>query len=247
MIKKILLSLLLSFGIFSGALYTAPNPDSYIVDDAGLINSEDKIFLNQLITELKTKSGAEAAVVTINSLEGNSIEGYTVDLFEKWGIGKKGEDNGILLLIALQERRIRIEVGYGLEGVITDGTAGEIIRDIISPLFRSGETSKGVVYGVIAIVDKIAKYYNIELQSLSGVDVQKVGADNKGNSIGSFIFIILFFLFFGFRIFFIPFLFGGRGFWGGGGGGFGGGGFGGGGFGGFGGGSGGGGGASGGW
>lgn len=247
MIKKIFLSVLISIGLVSVVFTAMPKPASFVVDEAGLLTNEDKAFLVQVIAELESKTKVEAAVVTIKSLEGNSIEGYAVDLFEKWGIGKKGEDNGILLLIALQERRIRIEVGYGLEGIITDGAAGEVIRDVIAPLFRSGTPSRGIVYGIVTIVDKIAKYYNVELQSLSGVSVSEDTRKKKGSTLGSIIFLIMFLLFFGFRIFFIPFLFSGRGYWGGGGGGFGGGGFGGGGFGGFGGGMSGGGGASGGW
>ena len=105
-----------------------PKPVGYVNDFAGVIDQNSKARMDSLIRILKEKTGVEIAVVTVDTIAPSaSIEDYSIRLAEQWGIGKKGEDTGILLLLAMGERRVRIEVGYGLEGIIPDGLAGEII------------------------------------------------------------------------------------------------------------------------
>ncbi len=219
-----------------------PNPVGYVNDFAGIIEPEWERKCEAVIREIEEKTGAEVAIVTVNTIEPYAtIEDYAVELFEKWGIGKKGEDNGVLILVALKEKKIRIEVGYGLEGAIPDGLAGEIIRKTIIPFFRQGKFGEGLYYGLLRIAQRIAKEYNVELNKLKGVKIpEERGSPDKIQLIKFFIFLF----------FILPLFLPGRRrrhffwimpFWGGGGGGFGGG------FGGFGGGSSGGGGATGGW
>ena len=93
---------------------------------------------------------------TVENLQGITIEEYAVELFEKWGIGKKDEDNGLLILVAVEEREVRIEVGYGLEGVITDLEAGNIINDIMVPNFKNGEFGKGIYESVVVVSSQIS-------------------------------------------------------------------------------------------
>lgn len=221
-----------------------PKPAGYVVDEAGLVTQEAKQVITAIADELNKKTGVQIAVVTVQTLDGETIERYAVNMFEQWGIGAKKKDTGLLLLVALKERRVRIEVGYGLEGVITDGTAGEIIRNSIVPFFRDGQYTQGIVSGFGAIVERICTHYNVQIEGLSTTQQQQ----QEGKSgLGGLLFLGILFLFFGWRAIFFPMLFGsGGGYWGGGRGGFGGGSFGGG-FGGFGGGGSGGGGASGGW
>ncbi len=103
------------------------------------------------------------AIVTIDTLGDENIEVYTSKLFEKWKIGDKEKDNGVLLLVVSKDKKIRIEVGYGLEGAIPDGLAGSIIDKSILPYFKQGDFSNGIKEGTIEIVRIIAKEYNVDL------------------------------------------------------------------------------------
>jgi len=126
-------------------------PQGWVSDFAGIMSDMIKPQVDALCAEVKKSTGAEIAVVTVPSLEDMSIEEYAVKLFEKWGIGEKGKDNGVLFLIAPNERKTRIEVGYGLEPVITDGRAGEIIRETVIPFFRAGDYNQGILHGSMQI------------------------------------------------------------------------------------------------
>ncbi|HPD18263.1 MAG TPA: TPM domain-containing protein [Candidatus Goldiibacteriota bacterium] len=219
------------------------NPSGWINDYASLLDYEEKSRIESLISEFEQKTGNEIAVVIIKSLEENDLEDFTNRLFEKWGVGKKGKDNGIMLLVALDEKKIRMEVGYGLEAMINDAIAGEIIREKIAPFFKRGLYAEGIYSGVFEIVSIIADKTGVKIDKKNTSEYSKI--DKIFSAV--FLFVLIFFI--------LPFLFSNP--WllyfflfpGGGGshrGGFGGG-FGGGGFGGFGGGLSGGGGASGGW
>ena len=242
----ILTGIILAFSV--GSLISGPQdiklvPQGYVNDFAGVIPPSEEAVLTSIISELEQKTTAEIAVVTIPTLGNWSLETFAVDLFEKWGIGKKDKDNGVLILVAYSDRKIRIEVGYGLEGVITDRIAGMIIRQKMAPYFQENKFGIGLIQASATVADLIAKEYNVSLSALGNRDTT-LDTDAKKRSGGSFIGNLLFILFlfavFGLRIFFLPLFLGGGRYWGRGGGGFGG-------FGGFGGGGSGGGGASGGW
>ena len=227
-----------------------PKPVGYVNDFASVIDENTKLKMGRLAEIIKKTTGAEIAVVTVKSIAPYAtIEDFSINLASKWGIGEKGKDNGILIVLAMKERRIRIEVGYGLEGFITDGLAGEIIDKSILPYFRSGNYSKGLLKGEEAVAGIIAKEYKVDLSKYNlNVRESKKYTRQGGFPIGLLSFIILLFLFGGGRFFLWPLLFlggfSGRGFFGGGFGSGGDSGFGGGGFSGFGGGGFGGGGAS---
>jgi len=143
---------------FTRVIFAEPNyPDysAYVNDYAGVLQSGNKTQTEDLITNLEKNTNCEVAVAIINSLEGISIEEYAVKLFEKWGVGKKKEDNGVLLLVAIEDRKLRIEVGYGLEGTITDLEAANIINNIIVPKFKENDYGTGVYDGVVAIANQI--------------------------------------------------------------------------------------------
>ncbi len=236
--------LILSVGnLISGPQDIKLAPQGYVRDYAGVLPPSEEAVLTNIISELERKTTAEIAVVTIPTLGDWSLETFAVDLFEKWGIGKKDKDNGVLILIAMNEKKVRIEVGYGLEGVITDSIAGMIIRQKMAPYFRQNKFAEGLIQASATVADLVAKEYNVALSEIGNRDT-RLDADTKrrrgGSFIGNLLFILFLIVIFGFRIFFIPLFLGGGGYWGGGGGGFGG-------FGGFGGGGSGGGGASGGW
>lgn len=154
--KKFLISLGLIFAPLFLLAYTSPgSPTGFVNDFAGIFNVTEKADLENVLVEFEKNSGNEISVVTIQSLQNDSIENYAVKLFEEWGIGKEKEDTGILILIALQDRAMRIEVGYGLEGVITDALSSRIIRNVITPSFQQEKYYEGVSGAIMAITSAI--------------------------------------------------------------------------------------------
>lgn len=128
-----------------------PEYQGFVNDYAGLLSPAVKTELDSRLTQLEKDTTAEVAVVTVKSLEGGSIDDYAVRLFEKWKIGKQGKDNGVLFLVALDERKMRIEVGYGLEPLITDGRAGRIRDEDVIPKFKDTDYEGGITAGVASI------------------------------------------------------------------------------------------------
>lgn len=217
-------------------------------DFAGIVDSGTEQRLEALLFELYRKTNASQVVVTVPDLGGLTVEDFATRLFEKWGIGDSKTDRGVMLLVAPKEKKLRIEVGYGLEPVITDIQAKSIIEQHIVPLFKSGNMSSGVFNGSLELMHLIAQDSNITLsEPRNAVPVSK---KKESISLGDILFYLIFAGVVGLRLF-GPRSHRRRGstYWVGGSG-WGGGGFGGGssgGFGGFGGGMSGGGGASGGW
>ena len=142
----------------------------YVQDYAGIIRDSDERLMQQLGQELDSKTSAQVAVLTIPSLEGESLEDYSLEVLRTWGIGQKGKDNGVLILIAAKDRKSRIEVGYGLEGVLPDGLTGRIQDRYMLPYFRKGDYSKGILQGYAATAGTIAKAEGVEL---TGVQTSK--------------------------------------------------------------------------
>ncbi|MFB0526174.1 MAG: YgcG family protein [bacterium] len=234
-ILPVILIVLFLFQVSSlGKEASFPQPVGYVNDFANLLPSSDVSRLTGLITELERKTTSEIAIVTLESIPEGDIESYAVDLFESWGIGKKGEDNGLLILVSVGERLVRIEVGYGLEGIITDGMAGEVIRQKIAPSFGKGQFGEGLFNGTAALANLIAREKGVELSALSSLpqenyEVAVGGGSQRKRALVNLLYLFLILLFLGGRFFLLPWLFfmGRGGFWGRGGGGFGGGGFGG--------------------
>lgn len=117
-------------------------------DYANVISKNDEKELTEYLASLDEQTGIQIAVLTIPSLKGEDIAAFGVKVAENWKLGKAGEDNGALLLVAMDERELRIEVGYGLEGLLTDAKCGLIIRNVIIPEFKDGNYSDGIVKGV---------------------------------------------------------------------------------------------------
>src|SRR5260370_41173732 len=119
------------------------HPTGYVTDLAGAIAPETKARLEALCREVEEKTGAQIAVVTVHSLEGDSVENFAVSLYKQLGVGRKGDNGGVLLLVAPEEHKYRIEVGYGLEPVINDARAGDAGRAMV-PLLRQGGSSAAI-------------------------------------------------------------------------------------------------------
>jgi uncharacterized protein len=137
-------------------LGSIPNPrvrdGSWVTDMPGALSTATVAQLNAMIGELERTTSAELAVVVVDSLDGQSVEEFAEKLFKLWGIGKAGKDNGLLLLWSRGDRKVRIEVGYGLEGTIPDGKAGAILDAYVIPKFKDGQFDEGIIAGVAGVV-----------------------------------------------------------------------------------------------
>lgn len=228
-------------------------PSGFVTDDAGMLSPGESAGIERRLRVLEARTGAQIALVTVATTDPLPIEEYAVRLYERWGVGRRGEDNGILVLVAAGDRAVRIEVGYGLEGAVPDVTAHRLIREVVLPAFQAGRFGDGLDRATADLAERVAREYGVTLPADS-VALHGGARARAGRGIPPVAFLImmlLFFLIFG-RRGMLPLLIlsGGRrgGLWtsGGGHGRYGGGGFGGG-FGGFGGGMSGGGGATGRW
>jgi uncharacterized protein len=123
-----------------------------VVDRANIIPAETRSAIESKLADLESKSGIQLVVATVASLEGQEIEPYANELFRSWKLGQKTKNNGVLLLVAPNERRVRIEVGYGLEGTLTDALSKVIIANAITPRFKTGDFSGGISRGVEDII-----------------------------------------------------------------------------------------------
>ena len=157
-------------------LTSIPNPrtrdGTWVTDMAGMLRPETIARINSTITDVERTNGIEMALVVIKSLDGLSIEEAAVKLFELWGVGKKNKDNGLLFLWSTGERRVRVEVGYGLEGVLPDGKVGAILDAYVIPRFKSGAFDEGVLAGVDALL-RVARNEAVELPSPKSESYEK--------------------------------------------------------------------------
>jgi uncharacterized protein len=152
--------ILLSFFSVSRAEPQLPDvPKTYVSDFAGLLNPAQINQIEKQLTDIERAGSSQVLVVTIPDLQDLTIEEYSIGLAEKWKPGHKGRDNGVILLVAPKERKTRIEVGYGLEGVLTDALTRNIIETRITPAFRQGDFFSGIQGGVQSISQAIAGEY----------------------------------------------------------------------------------------
>lgn len=153
---RALFSGLAFLALFTGAATTialdVPPLSGRVNDYAGFLPPDRVRALEERLARFEQQSGHQIAVLTIPSLEGEDIEGFSIKVAESWKIGKKGFDNGVILFIARNDRRLRIEVGYGLEGVLPDAIASRIIREVIGPYFRANDYAGGIEAGVETIL-----------------------------------------------------------------------------------------------
>jgi uncharacterized protein len=261
-LKQLLLPVLLCVSFFASAqnIPARPNPPRLVNDFAGVLSPGEAQQLEQQLASYDDSTSNQIAVVLVKTLDDYPIEEYALKILRDWGVGNKKTNNGVVLLAAIEDHKVRIEVGYGLEGAIPDITANHIIENDITPNFRSGDYYQGLSAAANSIIKAAAGEYK------APADYRKKSRGGSGFPIGLIVFIIIMVIIFGGRNrgggggfmsrrgsgWLGPFILGNMlgsssGGWGGGGGGGWSGGGGGGGFGGFGGGSGGGGGASGSW
>lgn len=191
----------------SASALNIPPYSSPVTDLGGVLNAEQKQQLEEKILSYRASSTNEIGVLIIADLEGGDIADYAHDVYAKWGIGKKGKDNGVLFVMSVADRKARLEVGYGLEGELTDLESGRIVsrQSPMANAFRSGDYAGGVSAVVDGIIQAIGGEYNPPQQRSS-----------DGQSPGKFIFVVFIFII----VFVLRFIFGsmrggrGGGFWG---------------------------------
>ena len=154
-----------TMSVTAGELLAKPAQRAYVVDTAGMVAAEDAAQITKIGAELRAKTKAEIVVVTVATLGGTDIESYANELFRSWGIGDARLNNGVLLLIAKDDRAFRIEVGYGLEGAITDGYAGSVL-DAMKGEFRKENYSPAILTAYVTLAQKAAAEYGVALESL---------------------------------------------------------------------------------
>jgi uncharacterized protein len=153
-----------------------PKLSGYVNDLAGVISPETELKIEHFLRGFESSDSTQLVVLTIDSLEGEALEEYSLKVVESWKIGQDEKDNGALLLIAKQERKMRIEVGYGLEGKLTDLLAGRIIDNEIKPRFQAGDFDGGVIAGVASMVEAVRGEYQ---------GTGNAGQKKKRNPLGS--------------------------------------------------------------
>ena len=172
-------------------------PQGYVSDFANVISPQYKVVLEQYCHAVETATGAQIAVVTVDTLDDAPIEDYTNSLYRKWGIGQKGKNEGLMLLLAVRDRKSRIEVGYGLEPVITDGVTGSTLRQM-RPLLTTGQYGPAILGALEALGPKIAEAHQttidttgIDTTGLEGAKRARPQGGSSGFPIGAIIFLII--------------------------------------------------------
>ena len=136
-----------------------PAPDRRVNDYGGALTAADRDGLERKLAEREKATSNQVVVALFPSLEGESLEDFSARLAQAWRVGQKGLDNGVVFLVFMKERRMRLEVGYGLEPTLTDATSGSILRDVVTPRFREGRIAEGLAAGLDAIDRAIAGTY----------------------------------------------------------------------------------------
>lgn len=179
-----LVLVLLAFWLPLWGALQFPPLSGRVVDQAGLLTADTKAALERLLAAHERESSNQVVVVTLKDLQGTTIEDYGYQLGRAWGIGQKGRDNGVLLIVAPNERKVRIEVGYGLEGTLTDALSHNIIQTVILPQFRKGDFQAGVLAGATAVTQAVQGTY----EPLPETQDRRRGGDSGSG----FLFLVVF-------------------------------------------------------
>ncbi len=169
------------------AAVTIDDPGSYVVDAAGVIEAGQRGQLENWLRELEQKTTAQVKVLTVRTTAGEDFFSFVHRHAERWKLGRRGKDNGVLIAVAIGDREDRIHVGYGLEAVLPDSWLGTLRRQVMVPAFRQGRFSEGLFQGVVAVANKIAEAENV---TLTGLPAQRVRAPNGAPRGGLFAGII---------------------------------------------------------
>ncbi len=176
--KKSIFFVIIAFALaaFTAFAVDVPFLTGRVTDNAQILSDETRKAVTANLKAHEEKTTNQIAVLTVPTLDGVSIEEYAVTVFNTWKLGQKGKDNGVLLIVAPKDRKLRIEVGYGLEGTMTDGIAGSIIRNAITPFFKNNDYDRGIDEGVRAIINVLEGGQAPAETAKSGEEVKKSSA-----------------------------------------------------------------------
>ena len=186
--RKIAMGILIAMSILFTAIAGAqpqvpdkPTAHIYVQDYANVLSPETETAIQEQGTKLYADTKAQVVVVTIESLEGESIKEYALEVLRKWGIGDKELNNGAVMLVVAGDHKARIEVGYGLEGALPDGLTGQIRDEQIVPALKKNDYDEGVLQGYEALVAEVQKEYNVTLDTQTGEEFRQARID-AGNA-----------------------------------------------------------------
>lgn len=190
----ILLLMSLPVGAFA-AKYPTPTQKFFVNDFADCISDADEQKMQSMAEELYEKSGAQVVCVTVDSLDGEEVRDYALGLGREWGIGSKNDNNGVLLLLAVDDRQVDIEVGYGLEGTLTDGKTGRILDTYAMPYLRDNDFSTGLYKAFSALIGETANEYGVEINGSrtapDGAEEDYDTDDNEMTAVQMIVFFII--------------------------------------------------------
>lgn len=190
-----IITIIILMGNSSHAI-VSKSKDFFVNDSANLLSNETEEYIINMNKSLESKTGAQIVVVTTKNLEGMDLEEYATELFREYGIGNKEKNNGVLILCAYEERKLRIEVGYGLEGALPDGKTGRIQDEYMIPYLKENDFDTGIKNGFNAILQEVMTEYGITIDGVSEATV--IETNNDRNilpeliMIGIFIMLIIF-------------------------------------------------------
>ena len=153
--KRLLLAFLLVAATAVAALEVPPPPTQWVTDTAGILGGTEEDLLNRKLSDFEQSTGAQFIIYTLPSLQGDAPEDFSIRAVEKWKVGQKKYDNGLVVFVFVEERLVRIEVGYGLEGSVTDAFSSRVIREYMGPRFAAGDYAGGLNAGADALMAKI--------------------------------------------------------------------------------------------
>lgn len=188
---KLIAALLFFLNLFpfiAEAKADIPSPvgDIYVQDFAGLLSFDQKAELDKLGRKLEDATTAQVAVLTVDTLDGSSIEEFSNEAFREYGIGSEESDNGVLLVISMEDRNVRIEVGYGLEGALPDGKVGRILDEYTVPYLKDGQPDQAIIQTYKVLYNEVASEYNWD-----GEQAETVPYEDQGSNPLSYIIIIV--------------------------------------------------------
>lgn len=197
-IKYVLIFIITIIILIGNSSYAivSKSKDFFVNDSANLLSNETEEYIINMNKSLESKTGAQIVVVTTKNLEGMALEEYATELFREYGIGNKEKNNGVLILCAYEERKLRIEVGYGLEGALPDGKTGRIQDEYIIPYLKENDFDTGIKNGFNAILQEVMTEYGITIDGVA--EATGIETNNDRNilpkliTIGIFIMLIIF-------------------------------------------------------
>ena len=188
---SLIIIILFIFVPYSIANEKFPKPTGAINDFAGVIPPQYKSAMNSLALEVLQKTGTSVVVATFKSIGDNDPADFANRLYEAWGIGKRGEDKGVLVFLAVKERRVRIETGYGVEGILPDGLVGEILDKYVVPYLKKEDYGKGLSNAMVAVSTIVARDAKVSLTGESPFYKPRTHRTSKGGNLFTLILLII--------------------------------------------------------